>query len=134
MVKSLLKAFLINMVSLWTTTQILPSLAITDGFKGLAIASAAFMVANFILIPLLRVLLLPLNLLTVGLFSWLANVLALYFLVTIIPSFKISSYYFPGGSYYGFSFPSLDLSPFLVVIAASFLIGFIHHFLNWLLK
>ena len=132
--KFLLRTYLVNMASLWATTQILPALSITDGFRGLLIASAAFMGANMILIPLLRILLLPLNLLTVGLFSWLANVIALYFLVTIIPSFNVSSYYFPGGSYDGFSMPALDLSPFLVVIVASFLIGFIHHFLNWLIK
>lgn len=132
--KSLLRAYLINMVSLWTTTQILPALAITDGFRGLAIASAAFMAANFILIPLIRILLLPLNLLTLGLFSWLANVIALYFLVTIIPSFKVLAFNFPGLNFDGISFPPLDLSPFLVVIVASFIIGFIHHFLKWLIK
>lgn len=134
MMKSLLRNYLVNMGALWATTQILPALSITDGLKGLLIASTAFMCANIILIPLLKILLLPLNLLTVGLFSWLANVIALYFLVTVIPFFKVSSYYFSGGSYDGFSVPSLDLSPFIVVIVASFLIGFIHHFLKWLIK
>lgn len=132
--KSLLRTYLVNMGALWATTQILPALSINDGFRGLLIAAAAFMGANLVLIPLLKILLLPLNLLTVGLFSWLANVIALYFLVTVIPSFQVSSYYFPGLNYDEFSFPSLDLSPFLVVIAASFLIGFIHHFLKWLIK
>lgn len=132
--KSLLKIYLINMGSLLAATQILPALSITDGLKGLLIASAAFMGANILLIPLLRILLLPLNLITVGLFSWLANVIALYFLVTVVPSFKISFYYFQGGNYDGFSIPSFDLSPFWVVIVASFIIGFIHHFLNWLIK
>lgn len=132
--KSLLRTYLINVVALWATTQILPALVITDGLRGFVIASAAFMGANILLIPLLKILLLPLNLLTVGLFSWLANVIALYLLVAIIPSFKVSSYYFSGFNYDGFSFPALDLSPFLVVIVASFLIGFIHHFLNWLIK
>lgn len=122
------------MVALWTTTQIIPALSITEGVKGLLIVSLAFMGANILLIPLLKILLLPLNLLTVGLFSWLANVLGLYFLVTIMPFFKVSSFYFPGGNYDGFAIPSFNLSPFLVVIVASFLIGFIHHFLNWLIK
>lgn len=122
------------MVALFATTQVIPALSISDGFKGLLIASLAFMVANMVLIPLLKILLLPLNLLTVGLFSWVANVIALYFLVTVIPSFEISSYYFQGGNYNGFSVSPFDLSPFLVVIVASFIIGFIHHFLNWLIK
>ncbi|MDO8570292.1 MAG: phage holin family protein [Candidatus Daviesbacteria bacterium] len=132
--KSLLRSYLVNMVSLWVTTQILPALSITDGFKGLLIASVALMGANMLLIPLLKILLLPLNLLTVGLFSWLTNVIALYFLVTVIPSFKISSFYFSGLNYDGFSLPPLDLSPFFVVVIASFLIGLIHHFLKWLIR
>lgn len=132
--KSLIRTYLLNLGSLWATTQILPALSISDGLQGLLIASAGFMAANIILIPLLRILLLPLNLLTVGLFSWLANVLALYFLVTVIPSLQIASYDFPGFNYSGFSFPALNLSPFFVVIIASFLIGLIHHFLNWLAK
>jgi len=132
--KSILRNYLINLGALWAITQIIPAVTIIGGVKGFMIGALAFMAANIFLIPLLRILLLPLNLLTVGFFTWLSNVLALYFLVTVIPSFNISSYQFPGVFYQGFTIPSLELSTFQTVILVSFLIGLIIHFISWLIK
>ncbi|MFA5933135.1 MAG: phage holin family protein [Microgenomates group bacterium] len=132
--KSIVRNYLINLGALWVTTQILPALTIVGGAKGLLIGALAFMIANILLVPLLRVLLLPLNLLTLGLFAWLSNVLALYFLVNVVPYFKVTAYTFNGVYWQGFSIPAVDLSVFHVVIIASFLLGFIIHFTTWLIK
>lgn len=132
--KSLLRNLLINTGAIWATSQILPALSVTGGVKGLLVGSLAFMLANILLVPLIKVLLLPLNLLTLGLFAWLSNVLALYLLVNILPYFKLEQYFFPGLSLSGFIIPSMSLSVFQVAIIASFMIGFIIHFINWLVK
>src|SRR3989344_4664017 len=121
--KTLLRYFLINLVSLWVTTIIVPGLTYTGGIKSLFLGAAAFMLINLILVPLIKVLLLPLNLLTLGLFAWITNVLALYALTTLVSDFKLMSYAFPGYSYNGFNIPAYDLSPFFVAIIASFMIG-----------
>jgi len=89
------------------------------------------MLINFLLVPLLKILFLPLNLLTLGLFAWLINVLALYALTTI-SDFTLIPYDFPGAVWAGFSIPPLELTTFYVAIIASFLIGIITHFLQWL--
>ena len=130
--KTLLRYFLINLVSLYVTTRILPGLTYTGGAKSLAIGALAFMLINFIMVPLLKILFLPLNLLTVGLFAWLINVLALYALTTIVSDFQLLPYTFPGYFSSGFNIPAMELSPFLVAILASFIIGVITHFLQWL--
>lgn len=132
--KSVFRNYLINLGAIYATTQILPAVSILGGAKGLLIGALAFMIANILLVPLLRVLLLPLNLLTLGLFAWLSNVLALYFLVNVVPYFRVTNYAFPGIYWEGFSIPGADLSIFQVVIITSFLIGFIIHFTNWLVK
>ncbi len=90
------------------------------------------MAINLILVPLLRILFLPLNLLTLGLFAWLTNVLALYALTTVVSDFQLLPYTFAGLNLNGLIVPSYELSPFLVAVVASFLIGFITHFLQWL--
>lgn len=125
---------MINLGALWAVTQIIPAISITGGPQGLLLGALAFMLANFLLVPILRILLLPLNLLTVGLFAWLANVLALYFLVNIIPYFKLSSYYFPGINIEGFTIPAMNLTIFQSVLLASFMIGLIIHFIKWTIK
>lgn len=132
--KKLVRTFLINFGALYVTTQVFPSLEISGGVLGLLIGAIAFMVANILLVPLIKVLLLPLNLLTLGLFAWLSNVLALYFLANVVPYFKVYPYTFPGYYYQGFVIPTLEINAFQTVIVVSFVIGFIIHFINWLLN
>lgn len=90
------------------------------------------MIINLLLVPLLKILFLPLNLLTLGLFAWITNVLALYALTTVVSDFKLTSYAFSGINLSGFIVPAYELSPFMVAIVASFIIGMITHFLQWL--
>lgn len=130
--KTLLRYFLINLVSLYLTTRFLPGLAYTGGAKSLAIGAVTFMLINFILVPLLKILFLPLNLLTVGLFSWLVNVLALYALTTAVSDFVLLPYYFSGTTIAGLSIPAMQLSTFWVAVLASLVISIITHFLQWL--
>lgn len=130
--KTLLRYFLINLTSLYFATRIIPGLTYTGGFKSLAIGAVVFMLINWILVPLLKILFLPLNLLTVGLFAWLINVLALYALTTIVSDFQLLPYTFPGFYSSGFNIPAMELSPFWVAVGASFIIGVITHFLQWL--
>lgn len=132
--KGLLRHFLINLGAIWTLTQVLPAISLTGGIRGLLIGALAFMVANLLLVPMLRILLLPLNLLTLGLFSWLSNVLALYFLVNVVPYFRIEGYHFSGIFWEGFSIPSVDFTVFQVVIIASFMLGLIINLINWIIK
>mgnify|MGYP001591925299 FL=1 len=129
--KTILRYFLINLAALVIATQLIPGLTYTGGLKSLMIGAAAFMLINWILVPLLKILFLPLNLLTVGLFSWLVNVLALYALTTV-SSFALIPYRFPGLSVSGVAIPAMDLTTFWVAVIASVLIGVITHFLQWL--
>ncbi len=129
--KRLLRYFLINLVSLLAATKIIAGLTYTGGAKSLLIGAIAFMIINLLLVPLLKVLFLPLNLLTLGLFAWLTNVLALYAL-TSVSDFKLISFAFAGANLNGFVIPAYELSPFLVAVVASFVIGLITNFLQWL--
>lgn len=129
--KSVLRYFLINLVALYAATYLIGGLTYSGGLQSLLIGAAAFALINILLVPLLKILFLPLNLLTLGLFAWLTNVLALYAL-TSISDFKLSAYFFPGAKLGIIILPEVALSVFWVAVAASFLIGFITHFLHWL--
>lgn len=130
--KTLLRYLLINLTSLWITTKIIPGLTYTGGFQTLLLGGLTFAVINIFLVPLIKVLLLPLNIFTLGLFAWLTNVLALYALTTVVSGFHLVPYKFPGLLYNGFTIPPTDLSTFWVAVFASFLIGIITHILQWL--
>ncbi|MDO8498645.1 MAG: phage holin family protein [bacterium] len=132
--KGLLRNYLINLGALWAVSQSIPSFVITGGLQGLLVGALAFMLANILLVPLVKVLLLPLNLLTLGIFAWLSNVLALYFLMIIIPNFKLFPYHFPGISFSGFVIPEADLTTFQIAIVVSLMMGLMIHFVQWLVK
>lgn len=128
-----LRYFLINLASLWLTSEILKGFTYEGGIRSLLIGGVVFTAINLLLVPLVKIMLLPLNLLTLGVFAWVTNVLALYILTVVVPQFRILPYHFPGFEYLGFVIPSVDLSMLWVIIVASFLIGFFTHFLHWLL-
>lgn len=132
MIKVVLRNFLMNLGVLYGVTLIFPGLLITGGIKTLALGALGLMAMNAIIIPLLKVVFLPLNILTLGIFTWVLNVIALYLLVTVIPQIKLMPYFYPGGSILGFSIPSQNLSVLWVAIIASFMIGFASRFLHWL--
>jgi len=132
--KSLLRYYLINLVALWFTTETIKGFSFSGGMQDLAMGALAFTAINFLLVPLIRILLLPLNLLTLGVFSWVTNVLALFALTNFLPNFKIMPYSFPGYSYSGFNIPAADLSTLWVAIVASLMIGILTHLLHWLVN
>ena len=131
--KTLLRNYLINVLSLWAVAQIIPSLIFNGGLLGLAEAGFVFMIANFLLVPLMKILLLPLNLLTFGLFAWVANVLALYILMKTVNSFTLLPYFFPGANLGMLIIPATNLTTFQAVIVVSFLLAILTHFLHWLI-
>lgn len=131
--KKLLRFYLINLVALWITTQAIKGLIFTGGIQSLLLGALAFALINIILVPLLKILLLPLNLMTMGIFSWITNVVALYVLTAIVPSFRLISYHFPGFSGNGFTLPDATLSPLWVAVIASLFIGIITNFLHWVM-
>lgn len=132
--KRILRNFLINIVSLSLTARLIPGLVLEGGIKTLFISSFIFMIINMLVVPILKIMFLPLNLLTLGIFSWAVNVLALYLLTSIVSNLKLVPYRFEGAVIQGVVIPSMDINVLFVAILASFMVGLISHFLHWLLK
>jgi len=63
-----------------------------DGGRAAIIAAILFAIINFAIKPVLRVITLPLNVLTLGLFGFLTNVLLFWFVASIITGFSVSSF------------------------------------------
>lgn len=134
MIKVALRNYILNLAILWGVTEVFPGLVYDGDFRTLAFGAVGLMAMNLIVIPLLKVVFLPLNILTLGIFTWVINVIALYLLTTIIPQFKLTSYDFPGAVFFGINIPSQHLSVLWVAIIASFMIGFAGRFFHWLIS
>lgn len=130
--KKYLRLFLFNLVSLWLIAGLLPGVSFSGGYQTLALAAVVLTLVNLLIKPLVNILLLPINLLTLGMFRWLINVITLYLVTIFVPQFKITSFFYPGFNYQGFIIPSMYLSTFLVFVLSSFMISLATTFLLWL--
>jgi len=100
-----------------------------------------YLVAGFVLTlllmilkPILNLLALPLNIITLGMFSFVINVIIFYVLTVLVVGIVISSFTFPGVSFAGFIVPKIYLNTIFAFVLVSFLQSFMVSFLSWLAK
>ena len=82
--------------------------------------------------PILSIITLPLNLATLGLFSFVINAVILYLLTILVSSVSISAFTFRGVSFFGFIVPKIELNTFLAFIISSIVFSFSVMFLSWI--
>lgn len=132
MIKKYLRLFLINSVSIWLIAQIAAGITLSGGRQTLMTAGLVLTLVNLAVKPLINLLLLPINLVTLGTFRWLVNVFVLWLVTLIVPQFQINAFSFTGFSWQGFIIPSLMLGKFWAFVLISFLISLVTSFLLWL--
>lgn len=131
--RGFLKNTLLNAISLSTVALIYTSLIVPQNIPGILWAGAIFTLINYLVKPLIKLFLLPINLITLGLFRWLANVIILFILTKVLPTVQVISYDFIGFNYQGFTVPAVNLSLAVSLILVSFLLSFVFNLLSWLL-
>lgn len=107
---------------------------VSGGFPTYFIGGIVLSILFLILKPVLSIVTLPLNIITLGLFSFVINAIILYFLTIIVPSISIGAFKFNGFSFWGFVVPQFHVNTFFAFIMASILVSFIIGFLRWLTK
>lgn len=89
----------------------------------------------FIIIkPILSIITLPLNVITLGTFSFLINAVILYLLTVLVSGISIRAFVFKGFSFAGFVVPNVTLNTFFAFIIASLFLSIFVGFLTWLIK
>jgi uncharacterized membrane protein YvlD (DUF360 family) len=132
--KAFLRAVLINLLVIYLVDAVYPGFSILHDAKTLITASVIWLVLNKIVKPIIKLLLLPINLITLNLFSWAVSLITLFLLPLIVGGISISPYDFPGFSYQGFSVPAFHLSLFLSFVVASTFLNLFHNAIVWLIK
>ena len=130
----IIKYFVIDTVTLYLVSQAVRGMNFDGGVKTLILAGVVLAISQFLIKPLINILLLPLNLLTFGLFKWASYAVTLYLVTLLVSGFKIAEFYFPGVSTYWFNLPIIALTGFLAFIAFSFLISTVSSIISWIMK
>lgn len=132
--KYLVRNYLITLIAVYLSIQIINSFSFTGGNQTLLFGAFVFMLINMVVKPIAKIFFFPINIITVGLFSFIINALMLYLLTIILPQFSIKSYFFPGFSGYGFVIPAIHFSLIATFVIIALIISIIVSFLHWLTK
>jgi len=132
--KRLLRLYFINLLALYLIIQFTRGLIFEEGAKTFFITAGALTVATLLGKPVINLLLLPLNLVTFGIFRWVSSAIALYLVTMVVSDFKLIGFKFAGLSSKWLDIPSLDLKGITAYIAYSFLLSLIISFILWIRK
>lgn len=89
---------------------------------------------EIIIKPILKILLLPINLLTFGLFKIVITALGLYLALFLLSDFKLLSIHQPSTEFWGLVIPALNFNGFWAVVVNSFSNYFLLGFFKLLIK
>jgi putative membrane protein len=131
--RSFLRDGLLHTFSLYITAAFYPGLVIPAVFSSLLWVGFIFTLINYFVKPIIKLFLLPLNLLTLGLFRWVANVVILLILTQINQSVRIVAFTTAAFTYSGFAVPPLTLTLIFAYILASLILSLVYNLLDTIL-
>lgn len=130
--KSLIRTLILNIAVIFFAAWVLPGLSYSGNFQVLILAAVALGLVNMIVRPIVKLVTLPINLLTLGIFSWVINVFLLYLVTRLIPGFEIAAFHFEGLVYQGLTIQPTEVGLLSSYVLSSFLISLLTSILGWL--
>ncbi|MEM4230501.1 MAG: phage holin family protein [Candidatus Pacearchaeota archaeon] len=132
--KSIARNIVFYASSLFILSQFLEGVRISGGIPTYIFGGAVLSLIFLIIKPVLNIISIPLNILTLGLFSFFSNIIILYLLTVFVPDIKIKAFQFQGYSFSGFIIPEFYFNTLMAYVISSFMMSVIVSFLTWLIK
>ena len=90
--KSLIKTILFNSLAIFAVAYVASGVTYNSIWPTLIIAAAVLALMNAFVKPVLKIILLPINLITLGLLGWLVHVFVLYGVTVLVDGFEVSAF------------------------------------------
>jgi putative membrane protein len=104
-----------------------------SGPQTLVATATTLLILNTVGKPILKILWLPINIITLGLFSWVLSIIVVVLVVLFVPGFHIDMFTSSAFDIGRFHFPAIHLKFFWTYFLFSFLLAWAVGFLRWLL-
>lgn len=130
--KSLIRSILVFSLGIWLVSTYIGGLSFSGDPSTLFLAALAIALGNILIIPLINLLLLPINILTLGSFRWISAVILLVVVGVIVPGFSVGAFQLSPISTPIFNFPGLWINTFFAYILVSFFLSVFSNFFFWL--
>lgn len=88
----LLINWIVLSLAVWITAYLLPGVAV-NGLAATIITALVIGIVNTFIKPVFLLLTLPLNILTLGLFTFVINALMIMLVASIVPDFRVDSFW-----------------------------------------
>lgn len=132
--KTILKHFIIYTATIYLLSLAFGGMEFENGITTIIVTGAVLTLIGMLIRPLINLLLLPINLITFGLFKWASFAITLYLVTLLVSGFKITGFLFSGFSTYWFVVPEIALSGLFAFLAFSFIISFVSSTIYSILK
>lgn len=133
--RTFIKSIIANYLSLFIITNfILSSVRIQNGFVGYTKCVLVLSVVYPLVKPLLKIVLIPLNFLTLGLANTLLGFFGIYLLHLLVSDFTVKSMEIQKIVFGNLTIQSFVLPPLFLMIVLAFLLNLFHKLIQWLLK
>ncbi len=127
-----IKKYILVALCLHFLTLIVPAFRINGPWYDIFYSSFILTVLLLIIKPVLNLIMLPLNILTLNLSGWILNILIFSLWTHLVPNISISAWKFKGAELGIISLSPMDFSYFVTLIIVSILFIILVQFANWL--
>jgi putative membrane protein len=124
------RQLILSVVSFFIISYFYPGLDF-EKTEVLVIASLVFGLLGLTIKPALKLLSLPLNLFTFGLFSFFSGAVIIFIVSFFVAGFSVVGFDFPGVEISGFSIPAFYFIPVFSALLASILVSWLNTLLRW---
>ncbi|PIV00516.1 hypothetical protein COS54_02885 [Candidatus Shapirobacteria bacterium CG03_land_8_20_14_0_80_39_12] len=131
--RSFLRNIFINFLTLLLIAKLTGAIDFSENYLVLIWAAFFLTLLNLLVKPILNLLLMPINLLTLGAFRWVINAIVLLLVTLIVKAFVIKGFVFPGFTFSGFIVPQVSFSFLWALFLVSFLVEIARFVIFWLL-
>lgn len=132
--RTIFRYYVINTGALYLVNSAVAGMVFEGGTNTLLLTGLCLMAMSILAKPVINLLLLPVNLITFGLFRWVASAVILYLVTLLVKSFKIIEFSFAGFSTKWVDIPAVHLEGIMAFVAFSFLLSLVISLLHWVSK
>lgn len=130
--KAIVRNILLNAFALFATSLLFSGLVLHQGLSTLLVGGLLLAIGFKILKPILSLITLPFNMLTLGLFSTCIIAFIMFLITLIYPQISVQSFFFPGLFFGGVEIHAFEVSLLLSYFVISVTIYLIASLINWL--
>lgn len=132
--RKILSLWLLNIFGIVLCRYIWGSPEFTNNASTMALIGLFLTIFEIILKPIINLLLLPINILTLGLIKIATNTLGLYLVGFLLDDFRVTDINRPSFTWEGFSIPALAFHGFTSYVVTSFTLSLFISFASFFLR